>query len=152
MEKFILKESRFGKALLATAPIKKDELLFTETGAISPVQTKYSYQVDWELHCEPTGPSAYLNHSCQPTVGIKVKKGEHPSFYALKDIQPGEMLAIDYATFEYRTKVLCETNCLCGHDNCREVIRGFVDLTRAQADSYGDYIAEYLKDSKKELK
>ncbi|MDD4005243.1 MAG: SET domain-containing protein-lysine N-methyltransferase [Elusimicrobiaceae bacterium] len=151
MEKFKLENNRFGKALVVLAPIKKDELLFTDTGIISAVQTKYSYQVDWNLHCEPDGPSAYLNHSCSPNVGIRVKKGGHPSFFALREIGPGEVLAIDYATFEYRTKVLCETRCLCGSDGCREVIRGFVDLTRAQADAYGDYLADYLLDSKKEL-
>lgn len=149
MEKFVLENNRFGKALVAVAPIKKGELLFTETGEITAVQTKYSYQVDWDLHYEPKGPSAYINHSCSPNVGIKVKKGGLPSFYALRDIAPGEVLTIDYATFEYRTKVLCETECLCGSDNCRKVIHGFVHLSPEQVASYGEYIADYLREPKR---
>jgi len=128
--------------------MKKGEIAFTEDGVITSVQTKYSYQVDWDKHYEPDGPSAFLNHSCLPNIGMRVKKGAKPVFYALRDIAEGEELFIDYATFEYKTKVLANIKCLCGAPNCRGHITGFVGLSPEQVKDYSDCLADYLKEKK----
>ena len=141
-------QSHFGKTVIACVPIKQGELAFTETGDITSVQTRLSYQVDWDKHYEPHGLSAYLNHSCRPNIGLKAKPGQQPLFYAIRDIAAGEELTIDYCSFEYRTKVLADIKCLCGHDNCRGAILGYAELPPAERAAYGQYVAQYLKTPK----
>ena len=79
---------------------------------------------------------------------MRVKKGAKPVFYALRDIAEGEELFIDYATFEYKTKVLANIKCLCGAPNCRGHITGFVGLSPEQVKDYSDCLADYLKEKK----
>ena len=144
-EKCRLGNSQFGKTIISATTIKEGETVFTETGEITAVQTRLSYQVDWDKHYEPHGFSAFLNHSCRPNTALKAAPGGMPVFYALRDIAPGEELTIDYCTFEYKTKVLADIKCLCGHDNCRGEILGYSKLSPKDRASYGRHIADYLK-------
>lgn len=59
----------------------------------------------------------YLNHSCQPNAFIKTINGR-VYFYALRDIQPGEEITLDYISSWHDD----ETKCFCGAPNCRGTI------------------------------
>lgn len=148
MSAHVLHLSPIGKAIKSARNIKKGELILVDTGIITRKQTKYSYQVDWDRHFEPQGPSAFINHSCRPNMGIKIKAGAIPEFYAMRNISKGEELCVDYATFEYKTKFLSKTNCMCGAPGCRGKIVGFVGLTGRQAEAYGEFLADYLQKKK----
>lgn len=85
----------------------------------------------------------YNNHSCDPNCGMH---GEI-TFIAIRDIQPGEELTIDYAfvdneeySFEYH----------CGSKQCRHIITGFDWKIKKLQDEYYQYFAQYLKDKDKE--
>lgn len=145
MEKCIIGNSKFGKTLIAACSIRKGALLFVEEGELTPVQTKYSYQVDWDMHYEPKGPSAFINHSCAPNAFMKVAPGGKPRFYALRSIKKGEEIVIDYATFEYKTAVIADVECLCGAPNCRKSVRGFHALSEADRQRLSPQIVQYLK-------
>ncbi|MBC7911481.1 MAG: SET domain-containing protein-lysine N-methyltransferase [Pyrinomonadaceae bacterium] len=56
----------------------------------------------------------YINHSCQPNSFVSILYG-HILFYALRDINPGEEITVDYElTLHPDTK-----RCSCGAMNCR---------------------------------
>jgi SET domain-containing protein len=56
----------------------------------------------------------YINHSCQPNAYMRTLYG-HVLFFALRDIQAGDEITIDYEqTLHPNSK-----RCTCGADNCR---------------------------------
>ena len=59
----------------------------------------------------------YLNHSCQPNAFTKTINGRI-YFYALRDIQPGEEITLDYIASWHDD----ETKCYCGAPSCRGTI------------------------------
>jgi len=59
----------------------------------------------------------YVNHSCTPNAFTRTMHG-HLIFFALRDIEPGEEITIDYVdTLHPDTK-----KCICGAKNCRGTI------------------------------
>jgi uncharacterized protein len=59
----------------------------------------------------------YINHSCEPNAFMKILY-KHILFIALRDIEPGEEITIDYeSTLHPDTK-----RCICGTHNCRGTI------------------------------
>jgi SET domain-containing protein len=59
----------------------------------------------------------YINHSCRPNAYMKTA-GRHVLFFALRDIQPGEELTVDYE----QTLHPDSKRCRCGAPNCRGTI------------------------------
>ena len=56
----------------------------------------------------------YINHSCQPNAFMRILYG-HVLFFALRDIQPGEEITIDYE----QTLHSDSKRCACGAPTCR---------------------------------
>ncbi len=61
--------------------------------------------------------SHYINHSCQPNAFMQGVRG-HLLFFALRDIQPGEEITIDYQTTLHPNS----KRCTCGAPQCRGTI------------------------------
>jgi len=59
----------------------------------------------------------YINHSCEPNACMKTI-GRHILFFALRDIQPGEEITIDYESTLHSD----EKRCHCGAKSCRGTI------------------------------
>jgi uncharacterized protein len=59
----------------------------------------------------------YINHSCEPTAYMKTIYG-HVLFFALRDIQPGEEITIDYEITLHPDSKKCK----CGAPSCRGTI------------------------------
>jgi SET domain-containing protein len=59
----------------------------------------------------------YINHSCDPNAYMTTMYG-HILFFALRDIQPGEEITIDYESTLHSDK----KRCYCGAKNCRGTI------------------------------
>lgn len=59
----------------------------------------------------------YMNHSCQPNSFIRVIQG-HIIFFALRDIQPGEEITLDYVSTYHSDRKRCS----CGAACCRKTI------------------------------
>lgn len=58
-----------------------------------------------------------INHSCEPNLRAVIMKG-HILYHALRDIEPGEELTIDYHFEKKMERVPCQ----CGSKNCRGTI------------------------------
>ena len=61
--------------------------------------------------------TAFINHSCKPNLFTRVASG-HVLFFALRDIEPGEELTIDYVASPHSDS----TRCRCGAPGCRDTI------------------------------
>lgn len=59
----------------------------------------------------------YINHSCEPNAYMQILYG-HILFIALRDIEPGEEITIDYQSTLHSDK----KRCICGAPSCRGTI------------------------------
>jgi SET domain-containing protein len=59
----------------------------------------------------------YINHSCEPNAYMKILY-DHILFIALRDIEPGEEITIDYESTLHSNK----KRCICGAPSCRGTI------------------------------
>ncbi len=81
----------------------------------------------------------YNNHSCDPNCGMH---GEI-TFVAIRDIQKGEELTIDYAFVDNEDYSF---ECHCGSKKCRHRITGYDWKIKRLQEEYYSYFAQYLKD------
>jgi hypothetical protein len=121
-----------GHGIFATAPIAADERLLVWGGdiingdqlATLPSHLRhYAVQVEEDLYlaARPTDkaePADYINHSCNPNAGFDGQI----VLIALRPINPGEEICIDYAMCD--GSPYDEFTCQCGTANCRGQISG----------------------------
>jgi uncharacterized protein len=62
--------------------------------------------------------TAYINHSCAPNAFMRIVPGEKVAFFALRDIEPGEEITMNYRDPDHPPV------CRCGAANCRSRPRG----------------------------
>ena len=62
----------------------------------------------------------YINHSCVPNAFMQIIS-DHILFFALRDIQPGEEITIDYQSTLHSD----DKRCICGAKNCRGKINKY---------------------------
>jgi uncharacterized protein len=80
---------------------------------------------------ESKSAARYINHSCQPVCRLKMVAENSLLVVALRDLEPGCEVTIDYATFEHERQG-ARIECKCGSLACRGVVAGFSELPRAQ--------------------
>jgi len=56
----------------------------------------------------------FINHSCEPNCYVKIIHG-HILFFALRDIEPGEEILLDYVDSYHSDEMRCN----CGAPSCR---------------------------------
>lgn len=114
-----------GLCRYATDQILKDDVIFVAGGiAINNQETTWykgllvdrNYVLDLPVGSEY---EAYVNHSCEPNCYIDGQI----VFRALRDIQPGEQLSVDYGTFMLTIHDPIP-ECNCGTPSCRKTITG----------------------------
>lgn len=148
----IREKSLNGKGTFAIEDIKKDEIVFIKGGHLLTKKELFSSSVinsyfpvndDYFLAAktkeEEEDVKLYINHSCDPNVGLH---GEI-TFVAIRDINRGEELTVDYAFIDNEDYSF---NCTCGSPNCRKVVTGFDWKRKDLQEKYYDYFAQYLKD------
>jgi uncharacterized protein len=60
-----------------------------------------------------TDPMRFTNHSCQPNGQLRVHEGRI-EFYALRNIEPGEEITVDYGETHHEGRLACR----CGAPGC----------------------------------
>lgn len=71
----------------------------------------------WSIDASRGGDAtAFINHSCAPNCFSRVTRG-HMLFFALRDIEPGEEITLDYTPSQHPGR-----RCTCGAPNCRGVM------------------------------
>jgi len=129
------------KGLFALVSIDRDEILIDLNGEntfLSP--TRRSLQIGERKHVfgrdETVG---YVNHSCEPNSFLDFSR---LCVRALRNIQRGEEVKVNYAATEY--EMHDSFRCDCGSSVCLRMIRGFKFLTRDQQLELKPYLAPHL--------
>lgn len=153
-----------GRGLFAKEAIAKGELVSVRGGHIISRQMEASlekppgywgYPISDEFVLAPFTPEEvenvmmFLNHSCEPNVGILGQV----IFVAMRDIQPDEELSIDYAMFGWSDEPF---RCNCQAATCRGVISQNDWQLPALQLKYRGYFSSYVqrkieKDSKNQF-
>lgn len=92
---------------------------------------------------DPRGIVRFLNHSCEPNVGVVTPATDVVAIVAMRDIFAGEELTFDYSTTE--CDPLWEMTCTCGSMRCRRIIRSIFTLPRARYEQYLPYVPGYFR-------
>ena len=145
-----------GRGLFCIAPISAGDVVVVKGGSVfNRVKRDFlaetlgpaEIQIDDHLFIGPVTPEErdasmmYLNHSCEPNVGISGQI----VFRAMRDIAPGEELTFDYATGDDDDWVM---ECNCGAPTCRKRVTGLdwrlPELQKKYAGWFSDYLARKI--------
>ncbi len=110
--------------------VRKQLLHTPEEALMHPdwVGVSMSYWID------PAIPFKYLNHSCDPTCGIRGKI----SLHALKNLKTGDEVTTDYSTLEGNPH--WQMKCSCGAKNCRGTVRSVAYLPKSLFKKYYPFL------------
>lgn len=79
----------------------------------------------------------FINHSCQANVGMQ----GNVIIVAMRDIEAGEELCLDYAMiFNNDMKFECQ----CGLKNCRKIVTGKDWMRKDLREKYQTYFSSYI--------
>jgi uncharacterized protein len=74
----------------------------------------------WTKETTGNDPTYFHNHSCDPNTWME----DEVTISAMRGINAGEELTIDYAVFEMKEGYVITDNCACGSNSCRKKITG----------------------------
>jgi len=141
----IVRQNRFGQGLYSSLPVKRGSTLAVVAGRPVSQRTRMSIQVGWTTHVEIGPPWELINHSCDPNCHLAIRCGSDTvRVVAIRDIEPGEELSVDYDLFEYEVQYF-PADCLCGSPNCRRSVRGYRFLSLDVREARAALVADYLK-------
>jgi hypothetical protein len=93
--------------------------LSEEENEARPDRGENSVQIGEDLYVEPIPPGRFLNHSCDPNVGLTPEL----EIVTLRPVAAGEELRFDYSTTMLERR--WTMRCACGSWACRGVISDF---------------------------
>ncbi len=143
-------DCQIGLGVFAGRRFHKGEAVLKPTGHVIDHQTIYSIQIGWDCHLDPDAPGKFLNHSCDPNVGVNTDRDGLPVFVAMREIEKDEHIVFDYAMTEYmhyprpNPELEFELNCYCGAENCRGRLGYYTELSDELKQKYAGFISDYL--------
>jgi hypothetical protein len=96
-----------------------------------PYRSRHTRQLAPDVHVYDPRFCGLLRHSCDPNVFLDMSE---LWLWALKDIQKGDWLSMDYAATE--DKLLRQFACHCGSYNCRGWITGYDEAPNADGQPF----------------
>ncbi len=135
------------RGLFVLRPARKDEILISYDGPIIDHPTRYSIQIDDQLHIDGTPESnAYLNHCCAPNTYVD---WNGVCLRALRDLAAGEELTCNYLTTDWELHEIFI--CRCGAPNCYGELKGFKYLSAEQQKALAPFVPQFMKKRMKSL-
>ena len=140
-----------GWGVFVRKPIRAGEIVGAWGGEIRTAEElsrlpndikRHSVQVEegyYQIALPPYEPAEYINHSCDPTVGM----AGQITLVALRDLEPGEEICLDYAMCD--GSPYAEFDCACGSSLCRGRVTG-EDWRRPELQvRYRGFFSPYLQ-------
>jgi len=112
-------EDQRGRGMRAKVPFAAGSLVAQLSGALVSRPSINTIQISSTLHMADPWFCRYLLHSCDPNLAIDTAVMR---VRALRDIDSGEILTIDYAATE--DVIANQFACKCGASNCRGWMTG----------------------------
>lgn len=142
----VRRTKKYGKAVFATKPIGKGEIIAVFDGPIYDddfepwTEDLYNHAIQFgkTLWRDSKGIARLLNHSCDPNCGIKGLF----KIVTMRKIEIGEELTWDYEMTE--KNLHWKLKCRCGSDLCRKVIGNYKNMPRKIRKKYQGYISDWL--------
>ena len=140
----IVDHHTMGKIVVATHHYSQNELVCVgKRRDIAKMRDHYSLQVSEQHHVYLDEPAQLFSHSCEPNIYIADNDYGGYSFYAARNIKPGEILAFHYGMSEAES--IAVSDCCCGASNCLGKSIGFKQApTHLQTYLYSLGVASYL--------
>ena len=155
--KVIIKETKLGVGVFADKNFEIGEEIFEFIGPIiesnadiipNSYVDKHCIQVSEHCYIGPAGgPDDFLNHSCEPNAGIKIRSNKLV-LIAVKYINKGEEITFDYSTSMAEDRF--EMDCGCESQSCRGRIKDFKHLPKETQDKYMklEIVPQFVLDSR----
>ena len=89
---------------------------------------------------DPDFPFSFVNHSCNPNAGIQGSI----EVVAMRQIEEGEEITIDYSITEEDLRWRLLSQCLCHQPGCRGEIKSIQFLPRETFEKYLPHIPDYF--------
>lgn len=138
---YLQNNRHFMRGLFTRCQITSGSIILKCPGKIVDHPNRYSLQIDQKRHLNKGGDiDDFINHSCEPNCFIRFPD---LSLEALRDIQPGEELTINYCASELKIEEPFECNC--GAANCYRTVRGFAYLSTAEKKALEKTLSPFLK-------
>ncbi|HLL73834.1 MAG TPA: SET domain-containing protein-lysine N-methyltransferase [Pyrinomonadaceae bacterium] len=109
---------------IVRGPRRIERRLWEQDGDVKVIRLGDDLAIDGAVGGDAT---AYINHSCAPNAFMRIVPGEKVAFFALRDIEPGEEITINYRDPDHPPV------CRCGAANCRSRPRGRKTSPRKRA-------------------
>lgn len=147
----VKKSGIHGYGVFLMEPVKKGEFIAELIGSRihykSTVQGQSNRYGDWigigkDLWIDPVDEFQYLNHSCNPNTGLKGSR--KLSLHALRDLEAGEEITIDYATTEADPEFIFE-NGEPEHQHYRKYVGPIQSLPEEVYRRYLPFIPTYFR-------
>jgi len=143
-----VRDTAHGAALFATHAFARGERILLIEGRTQRSPTRYSIQLDTNLHIEADGdlaseamrvrhPWRFLNHACDPVARVS---GD--ALYALRAIAGGDEITFDYTTTEADMAEPFE--CHCGSPRCVGRVQGFLHLPQREQFARRTHLAPHI--------
>lgn len=118
---FIVSRREDGKGLgiYAQRTFRRGYRICRISGTVVHQVMQHTLQISPDSHLYDPYFTGFLLHSCDPNTFLDMQRFE---LWAVKDIQPGDSLTMDYASTE--DVLFKQFPCLCGAPNCRGWITG----------------------------
>ncbi len=107
-----------GKGVVCLKPFKKGQTLARLAGEEINAMREHSFQIGKNKHLNDEFFTGFFLHACDPNTSINTK--EHIAT-AIKDIQPGDYITIDYSDTE--DYLFRQFKCNCGAKNAVESLK-----------------------------
>lgn len=117
----IVRTDDYADGLITKTAFHVGEVVFRFTGLMLNEVTLYTLQYLPGYHIHDPYVMGKVLHSCSPNMHCDM---ESLVFTAVREIEPGEYLTMDYETTE--DELYRPFQCMCGSPLCRGVIRGRV--------------------------
>lgn len=120
-----------GYGVYSKKRIERGSMVARFTGHIVHTVVQHSLQINPTTHILDTHFAGYLLHSCNPNICLDMNDF---TIWALRDIEEGEALTMDYASTE--DVLFKQFKCLCNSENCRHWISGRRESVNDEGKAY----------------
>lgn len=143
-----VRDAAHGAALFATRAFARGERILLIEGRTQRSPTRYSIQLDTNVHIEADGdlaseemrvrhPWRFLNHACDPVARVS---GD--ALYALRAIAAGDEITFDYTTTE--AEMAEPFDCVCASPRCVGRVQGFLHLPQREQFARRTHLAPHI--------